>query len=534
MRLYPPRLSLMLRAAAAALLLAAIASCSTLQRDIPVTPSHSFDRPEETTLGRAYQADQANRPGLSGFRLINGGVSALMTRAALADLAERAIDVQYYIYERDAVGAFLMERLIAAAERGVRVRMLLDDLGLGFEDVALARLADAYPQIEIRIFNPFTYRARWSRPLQLTLQLDRLGMRMHNKVFVADGQIAVVGGRNISNNYFEAEEESNFRDVDVLAAGPIVKEVARHFDEYWNSPVAFPVAALGITRSERAGPHDVEDLRQFANDTRGPHAQYERRKSEFTKRILAGGADLIWAKGEAVAELPVRNTPDPANPVAAKSQILRTLANVRREAKNEVVMVMAYYIPSKRELEVLSEMTARGVRIRLLTNSLASTDVLAVHAAYSKYRSALLAAGVELHEYRADAERPVPKDHIMRTGSGDSALHSKVRVYDRRIVWVGSANSDPRSRRINTEAGLLIESEALAERLLKVLEQDFSLRQSWLVTLEDGQGGGTKQITWVGEQDGQRVRMQEEPGGGLLRALSQFFYAIMPNVEDLL
>jgi putative cardiolipin synthase len=532
MAFFQARLSPALRAAAAAMLFAATASCVTLRQDYQATSSYAFDGPEETTLGRAYQADQARHPGQSGFRLINGGVSALLTRAALADLAERAIDLQYYIYEPDAAGAFLLERLIAAAERGVRVRILLDDYMLGFEDVALAKVVDAYPRIEIRIFNPFPGRARWLRPLQLALQLDRLGMRMHNKVFVADGQIAVVGGRNISNTYFEAEGESNFRDLDMLASGPVVRDVSRHFDEYWNSPMAVPVAALGVTFGERVGRHEFEELRRFAKDPHGPHAEYARRKPEFAKRMLGGGADLIWARGEAVAERPVRESADPAQSARFSSAVLQTLASVRKEAKSEVVMVMAYYIPGKRGVEVVSELAARGVRVRILTNSLASTDVLAVHAGYSSYRPALLAAGIELYEYRADAQRPAPKGHIMRAGSSDSALHAKVRVYDRRIIWVGSANSDPRSRRINTESGLLIESEVLAERLLKVLEQDFSPQQSWRLTLEAEGNSGAKQIVWNGEQDGKPVRVREEPGGGLLRALSMLFYAIMPNIED--
>jgi phosphatidylserine/phosphatidylglycerophosphate/cardiolipin synthase-like enzyme len=429
MQVFRTRLSPLLRAAAALLLLAASASCVTLQEDYQTTPSYAFSRPEETTLGRAYQADQARQPGQTGFRLINGGVSALMTRAVLADLAERSIDVQYYIYEADAAGAFLLERLIAAAERGVRVRILLDDYNLGFEDVALVKLVDAHPQIEIRIFNPFPHRARWSRPLQLALRLDQLGMRMHNKVFVAD---------------------------------------------------------------------------------------------------------LIWARAEAVAELPVREAKGPAAPEKSQSAILRSLASARKGASSELVMVMAYYIPGKRGLEVVSELVARGVKVRVLTNSLASTDVLAVHAGYSRYRPALLAAGIELHEYRTDAPRPAPKGHVMRDGQSDSALHAKVRVYDGRIVWIGSDNSDPRSRRINTEVGLLIQSEALAARLLKALEQDFSPQHSWRLTLAADGGPDGPQIVWNGEQDGKPVRLREEPGGGLRRALSMFLYSIMPDVEDLL
>jgi len=400
--------------------------------------------------------------------------------------------------------------------------------------VALARLVDAHPQIEIRIFNPFPYRARWSRPLQLAFQLDRLGMRMHNKVFAADGQVAVLGGRNISDHYFEAQGESNFRDLDILASGPIVRDVSRHFDEYWNSPVAVPVSAFRVTLSERWGKRELEELRRFANEPHGPHAEYARRKPEFVKRLLAGGGDFIWAQGVAVAERPVRGPADAAKSAKIGSEILRTLAIVRKQVKREVVMVMAYYVPGERGVELVSELVARGVRVRILTNSLASTDVLAAYAGYSIYRPALLAAGVELHEYRADAQRPAPKGQRMRHGSTDSALHAKVIVYDRRIVWIGSANSDPRSRRLNTEAGLLIESEVLAERVLKSLEQDFSPQHSWRLALDGDPRSDGKHIVWTGEQDGKPLRLEQEPGGSLLRGIGVWFYSILPGIESLL
>ena len=520
--------------AAALLLVATLGGCVTLQENYPAAPSYAFDRPDETTLGRASAALQERHPGLSGYRLINGGVAALMTRAAMADLAERSIDAQYYVYEPDAAGAFLLERLIAAAERGVRVRLLLDDYMLGFEDVALVKLVDAHPRIEIRVFNPFPNRARWTRPLQIALHLDRLGMRMHNKVFIADGQKAVVGGRNIGDHYFEAQEATNFRDVDMLASGPIVREIGRQFDDYWNSPLAVPVAAFNVTLAERWGQRERDELRRFASEPQGPHAQYERRKDEFKERLLAGAADLVWASAVTIAEQPVRAAPDPTKGARSISQISRTLAEVRRGAQKEVVMVMAYYVPGKRGVEVVSELVARGVRVRILTNSLASTDVVAVHAGYTSYRPALLAAGAELHEFRVDAERPAPRDHVMRRGSTESALHAKVIVYDRRTIWIGSANADHRSRRLNTETGLLIESEELAKRLLQGLERDFSPRQSWRLALETGADRSAGRIIWMGDVDGKAVRLAEEPGSGVMRGLEYWFYSILPGIENLL
>ncbi len=522
-----------MRGAAVVVLLAALCGCVTLQENYPVAPSYAFDRPEETTLGKAAAELQSRHPGLSGYRLIQGGVSALMTRAAMADLAERSIDAQYYVYQPDAAGAFLLERLIAAAERGVRVRLLLDDYMLGFEDVALAKLVDAHPQIEIRVFNPFPNRVRWTRPLQLALALDRLGTRMHNKVFVADGQKAVIGGRNIGDHYFEAQETSNFRDVDVLASGPIVREIGRQFDDYWNSPLAVPVAAFGVTLSERWGERERSELARLASEPQGPHAQYALRKQEFTERLLEGASDLVWASATSIAERPVREASNAGKTARSQSEISRTLADVRNGVQKEIVIVMAYYVPGRRGVEIMADLVARGVKVRILTNSLASTDVVAVHAGYAPYRTALLGAGVELHEFRADAERPAPRDHVMRRASTDSALHAKVIVYDRRTIWIGSANADPRSRRLNTETGLLIDSEELAERLVKGLERDFSPRQSWRLALE-GDAAGHARMVWTGEVDGNPVRLTDEPGGGVGRGLEYWFYSILPGLEGYL
>jgi putative cardiolipin synthase len=515
----------------ATLLAATAAGCATIREDYRATPSHAFDKPGETTLGRAYAAMQARHAGLSGFRLLQGGVGALMTRAALADLAERSIDLKYFIYEPDETGAFLLERLMAAAERGVRVRVLLDDYALGFEDLALARIVDEHPLIEIRIFNPFPDRSRWSRPLQAAMNLDRLGRRMHNKVYAVDGQAAILGGRNIGNHYFEGQAESNFRDLDVLAAGPVVREVSRQFDEYWNSPLAVPVAAFAARSPADAGARRLAEIRSLAQAAHGPRAEYAERKQVHVDRLLKGDPDMVWAKGTVVAEAPVREADD-ARPARSLSEVSRTLAIEREGVKNELVMVMAYYVPGTRGVEVMSELARRGVRVRILTNSLASTDIMAVHAGYSRYRAALLAAGVELHEYRPDAQRPAREGHLMRVGDSESALHAKVIVYDRRLVWIGSANSDPRSRRLNTEGGFLIDSPALAERLLARFEDDFSFQHSWRLALEGSEG--EQRVAWTGMLNGELARLRDEPGADAARRLRAWFYSLIPGLEGLL
>ncbi len=519
--------------AAILFLLLLLAGCSNIRQDYPAPPSQAFDRPQDTTLGRAYAREQARHPEYSGFEVINNGVFALMTRATLADLAERSIDVQYYIYNADECGALLLERLIAAAQRGVRVRVLLDDFAVALDDLTLAKI-DAYPNLEVRVFNPFHDRSRLFRAWEMLVDSDRLKMRMHNKVFIADNQVAILGGRNIGNHYFEGQATSNFRDMDVLASGPIVREVSKTFDSYWNNPIAVPVAAFDVQPAVRKASKRFEVvLHQSAAAKSGPWAEYARNKAVVVQHLLTGGNKLIWAQSKLMAEPPI---PRPPSAVVGSPtpQISRNVDGAKKTANSEIVMEMAYFVPGKRGVEMLSDLTRGGVRVRILTNSLASTDVAAVHVGYSRYREQLLAAGVELYEYRIDATRPAPAQHNLRNNKSDSALHAKAVVLDRRVVWIGSGNVDARSRRINTESGLMIESEALAAQVLAGMERDFLPQQSWRLTLETDPETNMQQIIWNGLQDGQTVRREREPDAGFLRTMGLFFYSIIPGIEEIL
>jgi len=507
--------------------LVALATCAPIREDYVAQPSFAFDRPDTTPLGRAAATPQRDHAGQSGFRLLNNGVSALMTRAAMADHAEHSIDFQSFIVEGDEVGAFVIEHLLTAARRGVRVRILLDDFELGLDDRILARL-DAEPNVEVRLFNPFPDRSRWSRPLQLAFGLDRLGRRMHNKVFVADGQAALLGGRNISNLYFETSAESNFRDIELQVAGPVATEAGRSFDTFWNSAMVIPVKALGLDGKTAEAAAMLDRLLDLNGAEVGPAAEYRARSAEFSHRIL-DPANLIWASAHVIAEPPVRQAEGAAKPSA---EIARAHAIARQQAMREVIYESAYFVPGDRGVQVLGDLTRRDVKVTVLTNSLASTDEVAVHASYALYRPALLAAGVHLHEYRIDASRPEPIGHHLHLGHSDSALHAKIVIYDRHLVWVGSANFDPRSRNLNTEIGVMIESEDLARVLLAGIERDFAPSQSWRVELAPGQVPG--QLVWIGERDGQDVRLDSEPDTNPWRGLKALFYTALPGIEELL
>lgn len=515
---YRPLVSAWLLVAALALV-----GCSTLREGYVAPLSRTFDKPLETTLGRAHAEQEKRFAGQSGFRLLNNGVSALLSRAALIDAAERSIDLQYYIFDADEVGLFLLDRLLSAADRGVRVRIILDDYLIGFDDTMLSRI-DTHPNVEVRIFNPYPNRYL-SRTVQMLTNADALGRRMHNKIFVVDGQMGVVGGRNISSHYFEADAGSNFRDVDIMVTGPVMRDAATIFDSFWNDPIVVPVAAFGSFKSES---DDVLIAWRLRTAEYGPKEEYARRKSEFLARVL-GQEGLIWAKAKAVGEPPVRHAKGAPRP---SSEVARAHAIARQNAQREVLYVTAYFVPGERGVELLSAMAKRGMKVQVMTNSLAATDVVAVHSGYAPYREALLSGGVQLYEYRPDAQRPEPKGHRLRIGSSHSALHAKVAIYDRQLAWVGSANFDPRSRRLNTEAGMMIESPELSERILSTLERDLGPTHSWRLVL-DAQAPAGQRLVWHGERDGKAWSSNREPDANRWLQMQVDFYRLL-GIEHLL
>ena len=505
-------------------LVAVLSGCASIRADWHAEPSAAFSATADTRLGKTFAPHQAAHPGQSGLRLINNGVSALMTRSAMADAAEHAIDLQTYIFETDATGCFVLQRLFAAAGRGVRVRILVDDYVRGMSD-ALLQWLDAHPHIEVRVFNPYPGRADWTRNMQMLFDLARLGQRMHNKMFLVDGQIGVLGGRNIGNHYFEAEGESNFRDIDVFAAGPVVRQAGGNYDRYWNSVIVVPVAAF-----PPAPPVTLDQACPAGGAEAGPEVEYRARGAEYRQRVSTNEG-LVWARATAVAEAPVRAAT--AHSITP-SAIALAHARARRNTQREMLLAVAYFVPGRQGVEVLGGLKQRGVRVRVLTNSLASTDVVAVHSGYARYREALLARGVELHEYFPDSARPVPSGHRMRLGTSSSTLHAKVAVYDRHLLWIGSANFDARSSRINTETGVMIESAELAGRIAQSLERDLSPAQSWRLELAYDPAIAANRITWNGQRNGKMLTTPVEPGASLWRHLQTGIFSLIPGLEDLL
>ena len=509
---------------ALALALALLAGCATPVFDVPRPESHAIERPEDTFLGRAFAAQLAAAPGQSGFRLLVAGQEAFLARAALADAAQRSLDLQYYAVSDDATATLLLYRALQAAQRGVRVRLLVDDLWAAGRDADLAMLA-AHPNVQVRVFNPFAHRGlRLWRLLDILGEGDRLNRRMHNKVWIADNAAAVFGGRNLGDAYFDARPETGFSDLDVLAVGPVVAQVSDSFDEYWNNEAAVPIAAFV---GERPSARQVEAVmaEMAASADRFRETEYARAlvTTPFASELRAGTLPLVAAPATVLYDAPAKASRGASGD--APGRIISALRPVVEGARREVFLVSPYFIPSERGLAVLCGLTRRGVRVRVLTNSLASTDVPAVHAGYAQYRPKLLACGVELHELRRSARGP----GRLRPGfSSAASLHAKAVVVDRRSLLVGSMNLDPRSRLYNTELGVLIESPALGAQLGTLFDEATDSEQAFRLRLAPPEALTT--LIWEGVQDGQPVQYDSEPlASWWRRFLAGVFSAFAPE-----
>jgi putative cardiolipin synthase len=455
----------------------------------------AFQEHESTRIG-AKIADLARQnPGRSGFSIIRYGRRALTARVAVADLAEKCLDVQYYIWEEDATGRILAERLVRAAERGVRVRVLVDDINMAGRDARIAAL-DAHPNIHIRIFNPFSNRR--FRGLDFVTDLRRVNHRMHNKLMVMDNAIAIVGGRNVGAHYFEAHDKSNFRDLDIAAVGPIVREVSEVFDHFWNGRWSVPVADI-VDR-----PFEERDCSSTIAEIR---AQIESDNYPFPLNIdldeLLATLDeeisrMSWAPGRIVWDDPAAIY-DGWRSGAINEALYQRMQNLQQE----LLIESAYFVPGQRGIDAAKQLEERGVRLRVLTNSLAANDVLAAHAGYSKYRRALLDAGVELYELRPD---PGPVDKKLVSMESKAALHTKAIVFDRKDVFIGSFNLDPRSASINTEAGLYVESPEIARQVIEYMDDGVAPKNAYRVRIDE-----QRRLRWATDAGGAGSDYSKDP-----------------------
>jgi putative cardiolipin synthase len=432
----------------------------------------------------------------------------------LANAAERTLDIRYYIWHKDMTGTFLFAALSKAADRGVRVRLLLDDNNTAGLDPTLAAL-NAHRHIEVRLFNPFVI--RWPRSIGYLTDFYRANRRMHNKSFTADSQATIVGGRNVGDEYFGAADQLLFADLDVLAVGPVALEVSSDFDRYWNSESSFPVERL----LPATDPAAIEELKAAAVEIeRSPAAvAYTTavRNSSFAHELLRGTLPLEWAPTRMISDDPAKGI-GAALPGALVRDKLRQLFG---DPVARLDLVSPYFVPASAGVDAFVAMAARGVKIRVLTNALEATDVLAVHAGYAKRRKPLLEAGISLHELRRLAA-----DSAIRRGSrkasSASSLHSKTFSVDCARVFIGSFNFDPRSAELNTEMGFVIDSPALAQRISAALASRIP-NDAYEVHLADG-----GQLYWLERRGGQVRRLDVEPGTTFWQRATVWLISLLP------
>ena len=459
--------------------------------------------------------------GESAFHLIQTGRDALAARLALLDQARYSIDMQYYMVRDDSSTQLIIQHLLQAADRGVRLRLLVDDIYGLKRDRILATLS-AHPKIEVRVFNPFLARGR-ANPMRLFefLQKSSLNRRMHNKLLVVDNAALVVGGRNLGNEYFDSEAETEFTDLDVLTLGPVVHQASLSFDEYWNHPLAVPVRAF--LRNEPSEEH----LALMRARLMGLMAQLRRNQypSRFMSTFMAEGIrshNLSFHRGRArmLYDRPEKVT-NQASGLFRGVHIAAELYPAIARTEREILLVSAYFVPGPRLRELLRKQVNAGVRVRLLTNSLAATDVSYVHGAYSRWRETLIRQGVEVYELRPLPKKPLPSFHLI--GSSRSSLHAKALILDSRQVFIGSMNLDPRSVYLNTETGILIDCPELAVDLRASFERMMLPDMSYQVHAGDEPG----QLLWSGRQEGRAVQLQRDPGAGFWRRWKAAFLGKM-------
>jgi putative cardiolipin synthase len=498
---------------AGAVTLCIVTACASLPEDYPPPPhSVTLEPDPSTSLGRiATGFTDVHGVGDSGFAAVDRNGDGLRWRLAMVDSAEQSLDVLYYLWYGDWGGLLLLEHVIEAAERGVRVRIVVDDALFMKGKQGLADL-DAHPNIEIRIFNPWA-RKGVGRAFETVGRMKKLNHRMHNKLLIADSQMAILGGRNVGDHYFGLNHRYNFHDLDLIVLGDDVSESARIFDHFWDSDRVMPAYAFidhpSWDRIEAERQKELERLRAAEELSEFPIERCDWRDE------LAALLDRL-APGTATAEFD-RLLPDSHAP--SQDAVVR-LSEITERAQHEILIVNAYVIPGERMMEMFREATDRGVRIRVLTNSLASNDVPAVTAKYKKYRKPLLEAGVELYEFGAHPEIQPGIIDTAPVTARFAGLHTKAAVFDRRIVYIGSLNLDPRSISLNTEMGMIVSSPVLAEEVAAIAERDMEPSNSWRVQLDE-----SGELFWESSEG----IVKRQPAQNSWQRIQMWFFGIAPE-----
>jgi putative cardiolipin synthase len=505
------------------IIVSVLAGCAALPQHVERPVSTAYTDTQDTLIGRRVAEERRGHGEMSGYHLLSQGLDAFVARLVLADHAERSIDAQYYLLNQDVVGALFIDRLYKAAERGVRVRLLVDDIDLENREFGAAAL-DAHPNMEVRFFNPFSRNI--GRAIQYVTGLGKQTRRAHNKSFTVDNQATILGGRNIGDEYFEANAEFSFIDLDVLVFGPLAQQVSASFDQYWNSELSYPVSALVETEPT---PQEAERKKDQFDEfiARQQDSKYilHLRNSELAEQMRNDQVDYDWANGVVVADDPEKLTQDVSQ---TKYHLSEKLAPYLKNVRRELIIFSPYFVPGKAGLAFFKDLRDKGVQVKILTNSLASTDVGIVHAGYARYRNDLLRMGVQLYELNQnlDLETGTAEKKDKPIGGSKSSLHAKCFVLDRQTVFVGSLNLDARSVIQNTEIGVVFDAEPIARYIAEGFDRQIAAAAFRLDLVEGTDGAG--RLRWHGTINGEPATFEHEPYTGFWQRFGIGFLGMLP------
>lgn len=492
-----------------------LAGCSSIVSttkitSIPTTsPKNTFD-PLDTTIGKVYHAELQAHIKQSGAMIIKDGSYALLHRASLARMAQKSIDIQTYIYKNDIASRILMHEIWAAANRGVKIRILIDDNGLDsdFSDVIAL---DNHPNISVKIFNPYRNRIRFFRLSEMIYDFPRINKRMHNKLFIVDDVALIIGGRNIADNYFDNNLNVNFADTDIFFLGEVAKEAERSFDEYWDFHRSVPA---GFLPSKAKMKKYMKNYSKYIKKIEGSPKEWKMYNSAidtFISRYKNKQNQIYWGKAMLIADSPQKIEKKIPSPITAE------LKKIWNASTDSIYISAAYFIPGKKGLKVFKNAIDKGTEISLLTNSLSSTDALVVYSAWERYRDKLVRMGANVYEYK----RNEGKIKIAGKYSSGASLHSKTIVFDDRITWVGSFNLDQRSENINTEVVAVFDNENFAKETKKIMQ--IEMKKAWHLVLVKNK------IKWEGVEDDEVVYENHSPDTSWFVRMIDFFAKIFPE-----
>lgn len=505
-----------------ALTLQFLSGCVKLPDNSDRKSSQVISDGENTRLGLAFKTQVEQHPGESGVILLGNGLDAFVGRAVLARMAEKSIDVQYYMFHQDTVGRLLIREFISAADCGVRVRLLIDDMYGEEGDDVWSALA-SHPNIEVRLYNPFV--RGHSKNLQFVTQVKRVNHRMHSKTYTADNQVTIVGGRNIGDEYFNADKDLAFSDLDAMTIGSVVPEVSDEFNNYWNNRHSFPIATLLAGTDKADVPEDaLNDLRnqleEFYSQPQTLAYRNAVEQSQFANSLRDKSAKFSFSEAKIIHDSAEKMTKEDDN--WKEALLISQLAPYITQAKQEFILVSPYFVPGQRGADAICKLSNQGVRVRILTNSLASNDVAAVHTGYMRHRKQLLRCGVELYELNEELKKVEGKLFTWLPGLSKSSLHAKTMAMDKKTMFVGSFNFDQRSLNINTEIGIVFDDPEIASRSSQHFDEYIG-KVAFKVELIDDS------LRWTGTgEGGKQVVFDVEPYTSIWKRISVNLMRVLP------